>query len=174
MIRQEKEMDHKSVFELIRRAFESEKMSDHKEQLLVERLRNSETFIPQLSIVAEIDDKIVGHILLSKIKIINERDDFDSLALAPLSVLPEYQRRGIGGMLIEHAHKTALALRYKSVILVGHEDYYPRFGYQQTDKYDISLPFDAPKENCMAIELVKNGLSGVSGIVGYPIEFGIF
>lgn len=81
-------------------------MSDHSEQYLVERLRNSEAFIPELSIVAEINQKVAGHILLSRIKIVNnENKEFESLALAPVSVLPEYQGKGIGGKLIETAHK---------------------------------------------------------------------
>ena len=60
---------------------------------------------------------------------------------------------------------------YRSIVLLGHEKYYPKFGYQQADKFGIELPFDAPKENCMAIELTENGLKNVSGMVVYPKEF---
>lgn len=171
MIRQEKTTDFKSVFDLIEKAFKTEKMSDHREQFLVERLRNSTAFIPELSMVAEVDDKIIGHILLTKLKIKKDQTEFNSLALAPVSVLPEHQGKGIGGMLIEQAHKTAKELGYKSIVLLGHEQYYPRFGYEQADKYGIELPFNAPKENCMVIELTQNGLDGVAGMVEYPKEF---
>ena len=68
-------------------------------------------------------------------------------------------------------HKRAKELGYKSVVLLGHEKYYPRFGYSQADRFGIELPFDVPKENCMAIELTKNGLEGVSGVVEYSKEF---
>lgn len=171
MIRQEKTTDFNAVFDLIEKAFKTEKLSDHREQFLVERLRKSNSFIPELSMVAEIDDKIVGHILLTKLKIKNNQTEFNSLALAPVSVLPEHQGNGIGGMLIEQAHKTAKELGYQSIVLLGHEKYYPRFGYEQADKYGIELPFDVPKENCMVIELTKKGLDGVVGVVEYPKEF---
>ena len=171
MIRQEKKTDFKAVFDLIEKAFKTEKFSDHREQFLVERLRKSNSFIPELSMVAEIENKIVGHILLTKLKIKNDQTEFDSLALAPVSVLPEYQGNGIGGTLIEQAHQTAKELGYQSIVLLGHEKYYPRFGYEQADKYGIELPFDVPKENCMVIELTKKGLNGVLGMVEYPKEF---
>ena len=144
---------------------EDNKISDHKEQFLVQRLRKSTAFVPELSIVAEIENKIVGHILLTKIKIKNGQDEFNSLALAPVSVLPEYQGKGIGGMLIQEAHKKARELGYQSIVLLGHEKYYPKFGYKQADFFGIELSFDVPKENCMAIELTENGLDGISGIV---------
>jgi len=170
-IRKEEPRDFNAVFNLIEKAFESEKMSDHKEQFLVERLRKSDAFIPELSMVAENDNKIVGHILLTKLKIKNDQNIFDSLALAPVSVLPEYQGKGIGGMLINQAHIIAKELGHKSIVLLGHEKYYPKFGYQLTEEFGIKLPFDAPKENCMIIELTENALQGVTGMVEYPKEF---
>ncbi|WP_196888414.1 GNAT family N-acetyltransferase [Aureivirga sp. CE67] len=171
IIRKEKQKDYKEVFELIEKAFENEEYSDHKEHFLVERLRNCDAFIPELSLVAEMDSQIVGHILLTKIKIKNATKKFDSLALAPVSVLPEFQGKGIGGKLIEKAHEIAKNLGHTSVILLGHADYYPRFGYKQADSFGIKLPFDVPKENVMVIELVKNGLQNVSGTVEYPKAF---
>ena len=170
-IRQETSSDYKSVFELIKEAFANEKYSDHKEQILVEKLRNSNSFIPELSIIAQIDDVIVGHILLTEIKIINKDNSIVSLALAPVSVMPKYQKQGIGGKLITHAHTLAKNLGYKSIILLGHEDYYPKFGYKQADKFQIKLPFDVPTENCMVIELIEDGLLNVNGIIEYPKEF---
>jgi len=171
IIRQEKTSDFKMVFDLIEKAFKTEIFSDHKEQFLVERLRKSSFFIPELSMIAEFENKIVGHILLTKVKIKNNQEEFSSLALAPVSVLPEYQRNGIGGMLIKQAHKIAKELGHKSIVVLGHEKYYPKFGYKQTDKYGIELPFDVPKENCMIIALTENGLEGVHGTVEYPKEF---
>ena len=100
-IKKEEAEDYRTVFNLIERAFAPVEFSDHKEQFLVQRLRKSSVFVPELSIVAEIQASVVGHILLTKLKIKNDRDEFDSLALAPVSVLPAYQGSGIGGMLIE-------------------------------------------------------------------------
>ncbi len=116
-IRQESEDDYKQVFSLVENAFKNEPFSDFTEQFLVERLRKSEAFIPELSMVAELEEKVIGHILLTKIKIINEAKSFDSLALAPVSVKPSNQNKGVGGQLILHAHAKAIELGYKSIAL---------------------------------------------------------
>ena len=170
-IRQETVEDYEKVFELITAAFQDEEYTDHREQYLVERLRKSVAFVTELSLVAEINGRLVGHILLSKITIRNEKETYGSLALAPVSVAKNYRKQGIGGDLIKKAHKKAYELGFDSVILLGHADYYPRFGYQSASKFGIRLPFDAPDENFMALELRKDGLKSVSGRVEYPPEF---
>ncbi|MBD1397745.1 N-acetyltransferase [Pontibacter sp. JH31] len=170
-IRQEQPTDYPFVFSLIEAAFRQESMSDHTEQHLVERLRQSAAFIPELSLVAVDGEKVVGHILLTKLKIKRGEQEFDSLSLAPVAVLPAYQHQGIGGMLIREAHEIARQLGHRSVLLVGHENYYPRFGYKRASSFGINFPFEAPDENCMAIELTENGLAGVSGTVVYPKGF---
>lgn len=172
LIRQENASDHIEVFKIIELAFKNEEFSDHREQFLVNRLRKSKAFVPELALVAVYNDIIVGHILLTKIKIINKSKLFSSLALAPVSVLPKYQGQGLGGLLIKHAHKAAKKIGFQSVVLVGHANYYPKFGYRTAASYSIELPFEAvPRENCMAIELVENGLKKVAGMVVYPREF---
>lgn len=170
-IRKEKPEDFESVFNLIKNAFENEIYSDHKEHFLVGKLRKSDAFIPALSLVGEVGDDVVGYILLTKIKIKNKNNEIPSLALGPVAVLQKYQGKGIGGQLIKEAHKKAKALGYESIVVLGHENYYPRFGYQLVDNYGIKLPFDVPKENCMVIELKKNALKDVNGIVEYAKEF---
>jgi predicted N-acetyltransferase YhbS len=170
-IRQEEPADYPAVFELIEEAFRKLEISNHQEQFFVERLRKSEAFIPELSLAALLDNKIVGHIVLSKINIKNDEKEYQTLILAPVSVLPEFQNRGIGSQLIKAAHQKATELGYTSVILVGHEDYYPRFGYKKAAGFGIKQPFDVPEENNLAVELVENGLKDVSGIVEYPKYF---
>ncbi|KQB43711.1 GCN5-related N-acetyltransferase [Flavobacterium daejeonense] len=170
-IRKEENKDYKSVFNLIENAFKDEIYTDHKEQFLVERLRKSESFVPELSLIAEIDGEIVGYILLIKIKIINNDLQKTALALAPIAVLKKYQGKGIGGKLILEAHQRAKELGFDSVILLGHEKYYPKFGYKMTKNYGIKLPFEVPDENCMLIELTENALKDVTGTVAYPKEF---
>ena len=170
-IRKEEKNDYEQVFKLIEKAFENEEYSDHREQFLVERLRNSENFVPDLSLVFVMNELVVGYILLTKIKIINSNSSYDSLALAPVVVLPNYQGNGIGGHLIEFAHQKARELGFESVILLGHPTYYPKFGYLKASEFDIQLPFDVPDENCMAIELIPDALKNVKGIVEYPKEF---
>lgn len=171
-IRTEENSDCKSVSALIELAFRNVEHSDHKEHLLVERLRESEAFIPELSMLAEVDGQPVGYALLTKIKIVNEHSQpTTSLALAPIAVLPEYQGKGIGGKLILTIHEKAKALGFTSIVLLGHEDYYPRFGYKMAKEFGINLPFDVPDENCMLIELAENALQFVNGTVAYPKEF---
>ncbi|MET3036308.1 N-acetyltransferase [Chryseobacterium sp. NRRL B-14859] len=172
-IRQEEEKDYQEVFQLTEEAFRTMEHSDHQEHFLVEKLRKSEAFIPELSLVAEAENgEIAGHLLFTKIKIENNSNSFDSLALAPVSVRPEFQNQGIGGKLILEGHRIARDLGYQSVILIGHESYYPRFGYKKTSNFGISFPFDIPEENGMAVELVQNGLKNREGVVKYPKEFG--
>lgn len=171
LIRQEEVYDYTAVKELIESAFKTLDFSDHKEQYLVQRLRKSAAFIPPLSLVGELDEIVVGHILLTKIQIVDNGKISESLALAPVSVLPAYQGRGIGGKLIKRAHIIATQLGYRSIALLGHADYYPKFGYTRASAFGIQFPFDAPDENCMVIELVDKGLGGVSGILQYPKEF---
>lgn len=170
-IRQETTSDHAAVFHVIEKAFENEIYTDHQEHFLVERLRKSAAFVPELALVAELDGKVVGYILLTKIRIVNEQGNTTSLALAPVAVLPAHQGKGLGELLIKSAHEKAKALGFESVVLLGHEKYYPRFGYEPADKFGIKLPFDVPAENCMAIELVEGALSDVNGMVEYPPEF---
>ncbi len=170
-IRQEKPEDLNPVFKLLDTAFKNDKLSDHNEQFLVERLRKSNSFIPDLSLVAVVNDKIVGYILLTKVLIKNNQNQFESLALAPVAVLPEYQNRGIGSRLITKSHDIAKAQGFNSIVLLGHEKYYPKFGYVQASKFNITFPFEAPKENCMVKELVVNALVGITGVVEYPVEF---
>ena len=170
-IRKEINQDHTEVNKIIKEAFASKEMSDHQEHLLVDRIRKSPAFIPELSLVAELNHQIVGHVILTKIKIVNNHDIHESLALAPVSVLPEHQNKGVGGQLILAAHEKAKSLGFTSVVLLGHDQYYPRFGYQQAKTFGITLPFDVPDENCMAIELIENALHGVQGTVEYLKEF---
>lgn len=171
IIRREKPANYDTVFKVIQESFKNEEFSNKREQFLVRNLRNSSAFVPELSLVAVLDDEIVGHILLTRIKIKNGHKETPSLALAPVTVLPKYQNRGIGSTLIEHAHQKARSLGYTSIILLGHPDYYPRFGYQKASTFGITLPFDVPDDHCMAIELTDDALKSVSGIVEYPNEF---
>lgn len=171
-IRQELETDHPAVFALTEEAFRTLEISDHTEQFLVGRLRQSPSFIPKLSLVAcTAEGKIVGHILLTKIQIENELASHEALILAPVSVLPAYQNRGIGGQLIRAAHAKACELGFGAVVLVGHENYYPRFGYELCSKYGIRMPFDVPEINCMVAELIPGSLQQISGMVKFDPAF---
>ena len=167
-IRQESQKDYEEVYMTVKTAFETAEHSDGNEQDLVVALRNSDSFIPELSLVAVKEDKIVGYILFTKIKIENHEE----IALAPLAVLPEYQKQGIGSMLIEQGHKIAKQLGYHYSIVLGSENYYPKFGYIPAIQYGIQAPFNVADENFMAIKLNATDTE-IEGVVQYAKEFGI-
>ncbi len=173
IIRQEQRGDYEQTEKVIERAFAHAEYSDKQEHKLVSRIRKSHSFIPELSLVAVERDnaKIVGHILLSRIKINYDNQTAESLALAPVSVLPNAQNKGIGKRLIQEALDKAKKLGYHSVIVLGHPEYYPKLGFKKTSLWDISAPFDVPEEALMAIELHDNALEKVSGVIEYPNVF---
>jgi len=172
-IRKEKSFDHNWVVELTEKAFESLEISDHNEGKLVDKLRKAPTFIEELSLVAELNGQVVGHILFTPIIIDNGVQQFQSLVLAPVSVLPEFQKMGIGGQLILAGHQKAVELGFQSVILIGHPGYYPRFGYKPASTWGIKTHYELPSDDVfMAVELTEGALSNVSGMVVFPPEFG--
>jgi putative acetyltransferase len=165
VIRPETEKDFPGVYEVNRLAF-----SQENESKLIEKIRQGGNYVPELSLVAAINHKIIGHILFSKIKIVGKTNTA-SLALAPMAVVPEYQKQGIGGKLIKKGLAIAGKLGYNSVIVLGHKDYYPKFGFKKASLWGIQCPFAAPDEAFMAIELSEHALVGRAGMVEYPKEF---
>lgn len=164
-IQQETKVDRRFIFEVHKQAFKRE-----EEAILVDRLRTSAMYIPSLSLVAIINHHIVGHILFTEIRI--GKRNVNALALAPLAVLPEFQQQGIGGMLIREGLSKAAEAGYGAVIVLGHEHYYPKFGFIPASKWGITAPFDVPDNFFMALELFPGALDGVSGMVEYAPEFG--
>ncbi|MCK5169920.1 MAG: N-acetyltransferase, partial [Bacteroidales bacterium] len=116
------------------------------EGVLIEKLRLNQDFIDKLSIVAEFKDSVIGHILFFPIKIQEDSKKHKSLALAPMAVLPDFQNKGIGRQLITKGFEIAKELGFKSVIVLGHKDYYPRFGFLLASRWRIKAPFDVPDE----------------------------
>lgn len=167
-IRQENPNDYKEIYTVVKMAFDSAEHTDGNEQDLVNEMRTGNAYIPELSLVAQENGKIVGHIMFTKAQV----EDNTVLVLAPLSVLPEYQRRGIGKALIIQGHKTANNLGYKYSVVLGSENYYPKVGYVPAETFGIKPPFDVPKENFMAFKLDVR-TPDVNGILKYAKEFGI-
>lgn len=165
-IREERAADHKKVYQLIKEAFENAQHTDGDEHELVERLRHSETFVPALSLVAEQDGEIVGHILFTEVKI----DDATAIALSPVAVAPGLQGKGIGGKLIRAGHEIARDRGYEISVVLGHADYYPRFGYSSAKAFGIRAPFEVPDENFMACNL-QGKETRLDGVVEYAQAF---
>lgn len=125
-----------------------------------------------MSLVAESEHKqIVGYLMLSKLEIVSKNTTTTTLGVAPLAVLPEFQKQGIGKKLLDEAHKIAITLGYKTAVVLGHKDYYPRFGYRKAIEFGIEFPFNVPDEFCMIKELLPHTAKGISGTVRYPDTF---
>ncbi|PEL21265.1 GNAT family N-acetyltransferase [Bacillus wiedmannii] len=169
-IRQEQKSDYRKTEEVVKEVFLNEEYSDKKEHELVKRIRECDAFVPELSIVA-VDEEIVGHIMLSKITIEKDGASVDSLALAPVSVARSHQKKGIGGKLIVAALEKAKGLGYVSVVVLGHPEYYPKFGFKKASEWNIKAPFEVPDEVFMVMELRGNALEGVEGVVEYSSAF---
>ena len=142
------------------------------ESTLIEAIRQSDIFIPELSLVAETDqNEIIGHILFSPITIESGRKSVPSLALAPMAVKPPHQKKGIGSSLVNEGLKRCRELGYESVVVLGHSEYYPRFGFEIASNKGIQAPFDVPDEAFMVIELIPRSLENVQGTVKYSEPF---
>ena len=167
-IRRETSRDHDAVYTLIQEAFASAEHSDGNEQDLVQALRASPAFVPELSLVAEIDGQLAGHIMFSRATVGNDV----VLVLAPLSVRPEFQKQGVGTALMNEAHKFAKRLGYQYSLVLGSETYYPRVGYVPAERFGMESPAGMPSANFMALKLQENA-GPISGAVHYPKEFGL-
>ncbi len=166
IIRPETEKDFTSITKVNDLAF-----GQSNEGRLIEKLRKTPEFVSDLSLVAVYNQQIVGHILFYPITINDGNTKYTSLALAPMSVLPEYQKKGIGSELVKQGSNKARDLGYGSVIVLGHAEYYPRFGFKLAGLYGIKPPFDVPDNVFMAIELTEGALKNVKGTVEYPQAF---
>ncbi|MBT8229161.1 MAG: N-acetyltransferase [Bacteroidia bacterium] len=169
IIRNEKDGDFEAVSDVLVRAFEQE-----DESRLVKLLRQSDSFIPELTMVAEVNQNIVGSIVYSKIRIINDEGNaFQSIALAPMAVDPAFQKKGIGSILVKSTIAKAKELGYESIIVLGHAAYYPKFGFTEARPYCIKAPFDVPSEAFMVLELKEGILQDIEGTVQYNEAFSI-
>ncbi|TDL80515.1 GNAT family N-acetyltransferase [Peribacillus frigoritolerans] len=165
-IRQEAPSDISAIKKVNDAAFGQE-----NEANLIHTIRKSPSFVPELSLVAE-NEEIVGHILFTKITIETENgSEVPSLALAPMAVKPEFQKEGIGSQLVREGLKRCREHGYDSVIVLGHPEFYPKFGFVPASTKGIKPPFTVPDEVFMLIELKSGALDEAAGVVKYPPAF---
>ena len=165
-IRAERPGDHQEVFKVNELAF-----GRPDEARLVQALRQSPAFIPELSLVAVDDERVVGHILFSRIVVRSSTKSHQALVLAPMAVLPARQRGGIGSSLARRGLAGARDLGHRVVIVVGHPEYYPRFGFIPAEPLGVRLPFVVSPGAFMILELQADAVRGFQGEVHYPPEF---
>jgi putative acetyltransferase len=161
-IRPETAADHAAIREVNRLAFGGE-----GEARLVDSLRDGGH--ARMSLVAEVDGRVVGHILFSTLTITTAQGEIEALSLAPLAVIPSHQRKGIGSSLVREGLRACREAGHRIVIVLGHPEFYPRFGFSA--KLAEPLPSSYSGPAFMAVELVPDALKGIEGEVRYPPPF---
>ena len=165
-IRPEEEADRQRILDVTRQAFESD-----TEPELVKRIWESDDFISGLSLVAVDDDELVGHLIFSAMTIQTDDEDIPALCLGPVSVVPARQRQGIGDELIRYGLAECQRMGYHIIVLVGHPEYYPRFGFRPAEEQGLSMDIEAPPEAFMVYEGISGALDGVTGKVVFSSAF---
>jgi putative acetyltransferase len=164
VVRTENLEDRKSVRRVNELAFEQPNEAD-----LVDALRANAR--PYVSLVAVIDEQVVGHIFFSPVSIESENSAFTAMGLAPMAVLPEYQNQGIGSQLVREGLRECERLGEDIVVVLGHPNYYPRFGFGPASLKGLRSEYDVPDEVFMVAELTEGALVGRTGLVKYDPEF---
>ena len=164
-IRKEKKKDYGSVRIINDLAF-----GGVEEGRIVDKLRKACKEI--LSLVAISDKKIVGHIFFSPAVIKFNNTNIIGMGLAPMAVLPEFQNQGIGSLLVKKGLRQIKETDCPFIIVLGHEHFYPRFGFERASKYGLKAQWEGvPDEAFMALILNKSAMTGVSGVAKYRSEF---
>jgi len=164
LIRAEAETDQAAVHAVHLAAFGNSFEAD-----LVNALRQQAR--PIVSLVAEVDGAVVGHILFTPVSLPGPPDEL-IMGLAPMAVVPDEQRKGIGSALVLAGLEQARGLGCTAVVVLGHPDYYPRFGFSPASRYGVMCEYDVPDEVYMALELQPDALRGRAGCVRYHSAFG--
>lgn len=164
-IRPETAADHDMIYEVHQRAFGRAEEAD-----LVEQLRREAR--PNVSLVADVATEIVGHIFFSPVEIASNEAAASVLGLAPMAVVPERQGQGIGSSLVREGLRECRQQGVQAVVVLGHSEYYPRFGFRSAEEFGLRSEYDVPTEAFMAMELQKGSLQIAQGRVTYHPAFG--
>ena len=162
-IRSETPADHSAIRDVNDRAF-----GGPAEGKLVDMLRSANKAL--ISLVAFHQNQVLGHILFSRVTVAVAPEAFRAVGLAPMSVLPEFQNRGIGSRLVRTGLEACMRDGYDAVVVLGHTEFYPRFGFLRASDFGLDNEYDAV-DSFMVTELRKGSLQGVRGLVQYAPEF---
>lgn len=161
VIRNETEKDYKTVEEITRKAFYNIYVPGCMEHYLVHIMRDHEDFIKELDFVIELDGKVIGNIMYTKAKLVDEAgEEKEILTFGPISILPEYQRMGYGKQLMEHSFQKARQMGYDVVVIFGDPGNYVSRGFKSSSRYHICLPDGSYPTAMLAKELGENTLDG--------------
>lgn len=168
-LRLEEKKDEKKIDILTREAFWLEERIEKlgigcDEHYLTHILRQCDDFIKELNFVAEVEGKLVGNIMYTKATVIDDKEHKHNVIIfGPISVLPEFQKTGIGSALMKHSIEAAKKLGYNAILLFGHPSYYPRFGFKEAKEFNITTRDGKNFPAFMAMELFKDALEDISG-----------
>jgi predicted N-acetyltransferase YhbS len=164
IIRPESPSDFKETELLTREAFWDVYKPGCDEHLILNKMRSVPAFVPELDFVAVYNNKIIGNIVYTKAKVVNEyNQEHEVLCMGPLCVLPSYQKKGVGSKLMEHSTLRAKELGYRAVIIFGNPNYYRRFGFVNAQKYNIKTAKSENFDAFVSLELLEGGLKGIEG-----------
>ena len=162
--RPENTTDHRKVEELTRKAFWNLYGPGCDEHFMVHQLRTSPGYIPELTFVACDGDRILGHILYTRAYVINGGGQkHEVVSFGPVSVLPEYQKMGIGSALIKQTMAMAKNQGHVGIFIYGDPKYYHRFGFKNAKCFNVSTADGENFEEFMGLELREGGLAGIKG-----------
>ena len=163
VLRLEEEKDYAIVEHVTREAFWNVHCPGCDEHLLIHTMRNANAFIKELDYVAVYNNEVIGHIAYAKTKVFGINAEYDVITFGPVSVLPVYQKKGIGKKLIEHTIKKATEMGFNAILIYGFPEYYTRFGFVNSKKYNITNMEGNYHDALMALELVPKALENISG-----------
>jgi putative acetyltransferase len=164
-VRKEKDSDKDNIWKVNAEAFETE-----AEANLVNAL--SDSGISFISLLAEEDEEIVGHILFTPVELIGDDSGLKLMSLAPMAVLTKLRKKGIGSQLVKTGIEKCLTQGFDAVVVLGHAEYYPKFGFVPSVKYGIKSEYDVPDEAFMVLELKEGSLKDKKGVIKYHAAFG--
>jgi predicted N-acetyltransferase YhbS len=165
-IRLEKESDFRETENITREAFWDLYKPGCDEHFLVHKIRNTSAFVKELDFVAVYENKIIGNIIYSRAKVINDnknKTEHEVLCMGPLTVLPPCQKKGTGSQLMKYSLNQAKKMGFKAVVIFGNPDYYKRFGFKNASFYNIKTSDGQNFDAFMALELSENSLKGIEG-----------
>lgn len=148
---------------LTREAFWDQFRAGCDEHLCLFQLRAAKEYVPELDLVAEVDGKAVAHIIYTTSYVQDGGKRHELLTFGPISVLPDYQKQGYGGALLRESIRRARALGYKAIMIYGHPTYYPRFGFENAEKYGITTPEGKNFDAFMILPLDAEAVAGIHG-----------
>ncbi|MBQ8823763.1 MAG: N-acetyltransferase [Ruminococcus sp.] len=161
VIRLEKPCDYRNIENLTREAFWNVNVPGCDEHYLVHIMRNHKDFIPELDLVLEVDDKVIGNVMYTKSKLVDEKgNEKQIITFGPISILPEYQRQGYSKILLEYSFEKALNMGFDTIVIFGNPDNYVSRGFKSCKKYNVCLEGDFYPTALLVKELKSGVLDG--------------